>query len=109
MQDCFFCFLFTVNGGYSDWGSYGQCSKTCGGGEQTRVRTCTNPPPANGGEDCSTLGPDASTRECNTEKCEGKIKSFHRDFLILKLLNALKISSFLKLHLLTIYSHNLAY
>ncbi|XP_078346319.1 LOW QUALITY PROTEIN: SCO-spondin-like [Oculina patagonica] len=58
-----------VNGGYSDWGSYDKCSKTCGGGVQTRMRTCTNPPPANGGEDCSVLGPDTSTRECNIQEC----------------------------------------
>jgi len=61
-----------VNGGYSDWGPYGECSKTCGGGEQTRKRTCTNPPPSHDGEDCSTLGPDSSTRECNNQECPGK-------------------------------------
>ncbi|XP_078346362.1 uncharacterized protein LOC144631716 isoform X2 [Oculina patagonica] len=59
-----------VNGGYSDWGAYDQCSKTCGGGVQTRRRSCTNPPPSNGGEDCSGLGPDSSTRECNNQECQ---------------------------------------
>ncbi|XP_020605695.1 hemicentin-1-like isoform X2 [Orbicella faveolata] len=58
-----------VNGGYSDWGPYGECSKTCGVGEQTRKRTCTNPPPSHDGEDCSGLGPDSSTRECNNQEC----------------------------------------
>ena len=38
---------------------------------KTRNRTCTNPPPANGGEDCSVLGPVTSTMECNTQKCPG--------------------------------------
>ena len=60
-----------VNGDYSDWGPYGKCSKTCGGGMQTRKRTCTNPPPANGGDDCNGLGPDSSTRECNNQECPG--------------------------------------
>ena len=39
---------------------------------QTRKRTCSNPLPAHGGKDCSVLGPDTSTRECNTQKCPGK-------------------------------------
>ena len=58
----FMFFFFVVNGGYSDWKPYGVCSKSCGGGVQTRKRTCTNPPPSNGGEDCSKLGPDSTTR-----------------------------------------------
>ena len=81
MMMLLFC-IFVVNGGYSDWGSYGPCSKSCGGGVQTQTRTCTNPPPSNGGEDCSGLGPDTSTRECNTESCQSKknplILSFHK-------------------------------
>ena len=67
--------LYIVNGNYSDWGPYGECSKSCGGGAKTRNRTCTNPPPANGGEDCSVLGPDTSTMECNIQECPGKIAS----------------------------------
>ncbi|XP_078346313.1 uncharacterized protein LOC144631689 isoform X2 [Oculina patagonica] len=58
-----------VDGGYSAWGPYGACSKPCGGGEQTRTRTCTNPPPANGGKDCSGLGPSTSSRKCNENSC----------------------------------------
>ena len=63
---------FIVNGGYSDWKPYGECSKTCGGGVKTRKRTCTNPPPANGGKDCSGLGPESTTSECNNQECPGK-------------------------------------
>ena len=66
---------FKVDGGYSEWGSYGSCSKTCGGGKQTRKRACTNPPPANGGKDCSGLGPDTSTKECNIRECPGRIEN----------------------------------
>ena len=67
-----FMFFFVVNGGYSDWKPYGVCSKTCGGGVQTRTRTCTNPPPSNGGDDCSRLGHGNTTRECNNQECPGK-------------------------------------
>ena len=72
-SDNCFVLIFAVNGGYSDWGPYGQCSKTCGGGVKTRSRSCTNPPPSNGGEDCSVLGSDTSTRRCNIDDCPGKI------------------------------------
>ena len=67
------CSLSIVNGGYSDFKPYGVCSKSCGGGEETLKRTCTNPPPSNGGKDCSELGPESTTRECNNQKCPGKM------------------------------------
>nr|XP_058951355.1 uncharacterized protein LOC131778889 [Pocillopora verrucosa] len=57
------------NGGYSAWGPYGKCTKTCGGGKQYRERTCTNPPPSAGGKDCSGLGPSKSSRECSNQNC----------------------------------------
>ena len=41
---------------------------------KTRNRPCTNPAPANGGEDCSVLGPDTSTMECNIQECPGKME-----------------------------------
>ena len=56
-----------VDGGYKEWSS---CSKSCGGGTQTR--TCTNPKPSGGGKDCTGLGP--STQSCNPQDCPpGKI------------------------------------
>lgn len=49
-----------TNGGWSSWSL---CSASCGGGTQTR--TCTNPPPANGGMSCS----GAASQACNTQAC----------------------------------------
>ena len=45
----------------------GSCSKTCGGGEQTFTRTCTNPSPANCGKPCE--GESTKVDECNTQAC----------------------------------------
>ena len=65
-----------VNGGWSVWGDWGQCSATCGAGEQERSRTCTNPPPSNGGAQCS--GDDKETKSCNNGPCPGKLLNGHR-------------------------------
>jgi hypothetical protein len=47
-----------------DWGPWGQCSKTCGGGIQTRTRSIMVPA-SNGGSECVLL----DTQECNTQGC----------------------------------------
>ena len=54
--------LVPVHGGFSPFSG---CSKTCGGG--TRIRTCTNPEPKNGGRGC--VG--SSQETCNTQACAG--------------------------------------
>ena len=54
--------LVPVHGGFS---AFSGCSKTCGGG--TRIRTCTNPEPRNGGRRCVGKSQEA----CNTKACEG--------------------------------------
>nr|XP_058946642.1 uncharacterized protein LOC131774603 [Pocillopora verrucosa] len=58
-----------IDGGYSPFTNWSDCTETCGGGEQTRTRTCTNPEPQLGGKDCSSFGPDFEKRKCNTQKC----------------------------------------
>ena len=62
-------FPYLVDGDYSDFGDWSVCSAECGGGTQTRTRTCTNPAPAHGGADC--VGDSSETRECNTQACPG--------------------------------------
>ena len=61
------------DGGYSNWGAWSRCSETCGKGSHTRTRTCTSPPPSAGGKDCSSLGPDKETGECDAGGCPGMI------------------------------------
>ncbi|XP_067019938.1 coadhesin-like [Acropora muricata] len=57
-----------IDGGFTEWTGFGKCSKSCGGGFQTRSRSCTNPIPANGGKDCQ--GVNEETKVCNLESCD---------------------------------------
>jgi len=57
------------NGNYSDWSEWTSCDRTCGLGVQMRLRKCDNPPPLNGGTNCSLLGPALDYRECNISHC----------------------------------------
>ena len=45
LQACLYCVLFfsTVDGGWSKWGEWSQCSSTCQGGVIQRIRVCNNP------------------------------------------------------------------
>jgi hypothetical protein len=49
----------------SAWNAWSACSKTCGGGTQTRTRTVTQQP-ANGGAACPAL---QEQQVCNTQAC----------------------------------------
>ncbi|XP_076378705.1 A disintegrin and metalloproteinase with thrombospondin motifs 9 isoform X1 [Megalopta genalis] len=59
--------LEPVNGQWGEWGSYGECSRTCGGGVQKKYRECNNPPPQNYGNYC--VGARVKYRSCNLEDC----------------------------------------
>ena len=60
-----------VNGGYTDWTGWSDCSTSCGGGERLRTRKCTEPVPKYGGNNCASLGPGQLTEKCNTNACPG--------------------------------------
>ncbi|XP_050534998.1 uncharacterized protein LOC126902018 [Daktulosphaira vitifoliae] len=55
------------NGGWSDWGEWEQCSKTCGTGMGIRYRQCDNPKPNMFGEPC--VGPTEFPGKCNEHEC----------------------------------------
>ncbi|XP_063673990.1 coadhesin-like [Bolinopsis microptera] len=56
-----------VDGGWTDFGSWTDCSAECGGGSQERKRSCVSPAPENGGADCQ--GDDSESQDCNTQGC----------------------------------------
>uniref|UniRef100_A0A8C1GCZ4 Hemicentin-1 n=1 Tax=Cyprinus carpio TaxID=7962 RepID=A0A8C1GCZ4_CYPCA len=56
-----------VDGSWSEWSSWEECSRTCGQGNRTRVRTCSNPPAQHGGRACEGKAVEAimcSIRPC---------------------------------------------
>ncbi|XP_078679721.1 properdin-like [Branchiostoma floridae x Branchiostoma belcheri] len=58
-----------VHGGWSGWTEYTTCSVATGigTGKRVRTRTCTNPAPAGGGNDCP--GSDYDVLECSGDVC----------------------------------------
>lgn len=62
-----------VDGGYGEWSQFSQCSRTCGGGDKKRSRSCNSPAPEHGGRNCSGLGPAQETQSCNSNKCPGEL------------------------------------
>ncbi|XP_052230978.1 A disintegrin and metalloproteinase with thrombospondin motifs adt-1-like isoform X2 [Dreissena polymorpha] len=58
-----------VDGGYSNWLQWSDCSATCEGGVRYRSRACNKPRPQNGGRDCSVLGRSTESGICNIQPC----------------------------------------
>ena len=61
------CFI-QGNCTWEEFGHWDSCSKTCGGGEQSRTRGIKERE-AYGGEECT--GESTEIRECNTAGCLG--------------------------------------
>uniref|UniRef100_A0A4W3KBN0 Semaphorin-2A n=1 Tax=Callorhinchus milii TaxID=7868 RepID=A0A4W3KBN0_CALMI len=57
----------TVDGAWSAWLPWTQCSRDCSKGIRSRKRMCNNPEPKSGGFPC--LGPSLEYQECNTLPC----------------------------------------
>lgn len=64
-----FHYVLPVNGGWSNWSPWSQCSSECDSGVQTRERFCNSPSPQHGGSSCP--GPQIQTRDCNSHPCLG--------------------------------------
>ena len=44
-----------MDGGFTQWTSFSDCSKECGLGTRERTRSCTNPAPQHGGQECEGI------------------------------------------------------
>ncbi len=77
----FFLSIINLNwkdGNWTAWSDWNNCSLPCGGGIQTHTRTCNNPPPQYGGQNCSATNLDIGTQPCNTQHCP--ISMFFNNF-----------------------------
>jgi len=68
--------VVSVNGGWSQWGEWSDCSTTCDLGVKSRQRTCTDPVPQENGQPCN--GSDEDAAECMLSYCPGKTISYNR-------------------------------
>ena len=59
-----------VDGRWSAWSSWSQCSVTCANGKKIRTRTCSFPAPKNGGAEC--VGESVDKMACEEGPCPGK-------------------------------------
>lgn len=58
-----------MDGVWKEWSVWDECNVTCGGGRQSRYRTCIQP--QFGGLPCN--GSDIETIDCNTQFCPGNV------------------------------------
>ena len=58
-----------MNGKWSWWGGWSECTRMCDGGVQTRERKCNEPEPENDGNDC--YGAKWEGKQCGQQKCPG--------------------------------------
>ncbi|XP_031560478.1 A disintegrin and metalloproteinase with thrombospondin motifs adt-1-like isoform X2 [Actinia tenebrosa] len=59
-----------IDGKWSNWGTWTQCSRSCNGGFKSRYRECDNPFPSYGGQPCD--GFYSERVACNTQRCTAK-------------------------------------
>ncbi|XP_063444324.1 sushi, von Willebrand factor type A, EGF and pentraxin domain-containing protein 1-like [Mytilus trossulus] len=61
------CEITMVDGSWSDWDNWTECSVSCGNGTIQRWRACADPLPDNGGKQCE--GSDTEIEICSLEPC----------------------------------------
>nr|XP_002731685.1 PREDICTED: uncharacterized protein LOC100368870 [Saccoglossus kowalevskii] len=67
-----------INGNWSPWSAWTDCSVTCGGSTQTRNRDCNSPAPSVASPGAPCAGADTETRSCMTIDCPLEIDYEHR-------------------------------
>lgn len=66
--------MIVEDGMWSAWSDYSSCSLTCGGGVQSRSRSCNDPVPNKYGQNCT--GSNLEQIACNNLNCSSKINSY---------------------------------
>ncbi|XP_058494160.1 hemicentin-1 isoform X1 [Solea solea] len=56
-----------VDGNWAEWSLWEECSRSCGQGNRTRIRTCSNPPVQHGGRPCE--GKAVEVIMCSVRPC----------------------------------------
>ena len=103
MVCCFFLIQEPRAGHWGKWGSWGSCSVSCDEGMKSRTRTCDDPSPKNGGDDCP--GASESKTTCVLKSCNaGKHSKFYL-FIEIRILNCLELSTDQTLQPLEIVSY----
>ena len=74
-----------VHGAWAQWSSWGSCSVTCGNGQMLRTRTCTDPAPQYGGQECSGSDTETETCQesspgCSASVCFGSYTTFNESY-----------------------------
>ena len=81
-----------MDGGWSEWSSFGDCSISAGGCKRTRHRNCDSPERSERGLPC--VGPDTDTEDCEEDKCDGSyLRKCHkpRNIIIMDFLSPLLV------------------
>ena len=68
------CTANICDGGWSTWSPWSMCNASCNGGVTVRSRSCSMPPPSNGGAGCE--GESMETEECNVDPCPGWLECY---------------------------------
>lgn len=71
--------LRAVDGSWSDWSPWEECTRSCGRGNRTRTRTCNNPSAQHGGRPCE--GAAVEMIMCNVRPCPGETPLRNATFL----------------------------
>ncbi|XP_057313086.1 SCO-spondin-like isoform X2 [Hydractinia symbiolongicarpus] len=66
-----------IHGNWTEWSSYSDCSVTCGNGTKERNRTCTDPPPQFGGDECMMMNTSRGLVEYNSTQCNRVMCPIH--------------------------------
>jgi len=68
----------SVDGGWSAWSTWTDCSSSCGMGNTSRSRQCSQPTPQNSGIPCLGASVEEHNCEISSENCLASLKNFEK-------------------------------